>query len=116
MRAYAGVRPLYSEQSASEGQGRDITRAFSILDHKARDGIENMVSIVGGKFTTYRALCEGVGDRIADRLKCARRSGTREQESWFLDELRETARAGADPRRARGSCGPIATPRKGVSA
>ena len=52
--------------------------------------VPNLITIYGGKFTTYRALCEGVGDRIADRLKCARRSGTREQESWFLDELRET--------------------------
>lgn len=52
--------------------------------------VPNLLTIYGGKFTTYRALCEGVGNRLADRLACARQSGTRERENWFLDELRET--------------------------
>ncbi|MGH7167582.1 MAG: glycerol-3-phosphate dehydrogenase/oxidase [Nitrospiraceae bacterium] len=52
--------------------------------------VPNLLTIYGGKFTTYRALCEGVGNRLADRLACARQSGTRERENWFLDERRET--------------------------
>ena len=77
---------------ASPFYKRRLEKDVSSLSREAvvDEVVPNLITIYGGKFTTYRALCEGVGDRIADRLKCARRSGTREQESWFLDELRET--------------------------
>ncbi|MDQ2743049.1 MAG: FAD-dependent oxidoreductase, partial [Chloroflexota bacterium] len=68
LRAYAGVRPLYSEQSASAAQGRDVTRAYAVLDHQTRDGLENMVSIVGGKLTTYRMMAEAGVDVMCRRL------------------------------------------------
>jgi glycerol-3-phosphate dehydrogenase len=57
MRAYAGVRPLYSDDAPSI-EGRDVTRAFAVLDHKSRHGLDNMISIVGGKLTTYRMMAE----------------------------------------------------------
>ncbi len=68
LRAYAGVRPLYSEQSASAAQGRDVTRAYAVLDHQSRDGLENMASIVGGKLTTYRLMAEAGVDLMCRRL------------------------------------------------
>ena len=58
LRAYAGVRPLYREEKAVSDEGRDVTGAHAVLDHKHRDGLENMVSIVGGKLTTYRMMAE----------------------------------------------------------
>ena len=52
LRAYAGVRPLYdpSESAGSgkrAGDDREISRAHVVIDHEARDGIANFVSIVG---------------------------------------------------------------------
>jgi glycerol-3-phosphate dehydrogenase len=68
LRAYAGVRPLYSDQHASADQGRELTRAYSILDHRTRDGLDNMISIVGGKLTTYRLMAEAGVDVMCRNL------------------------------------------------
>lgn len=45
-----------------------------------------LVSIYGGKFTTYRALSETVGDRIARWLGQGGECGTKVRRSWFLDD------------------------------
>jgi len=77
---------------ASPFYQRRLKQDVSSLSREAvvDEVVPNLVTIYGGKFTTYRALCEGVGNRIAARLACPRRSGTRARENWFLDELRET--------------------------
>ncbi len=66
LRAWAGVRPLYREQDA--GSDRDIPRTYKLLDHETRDGVAGMVSIVGGKWTTYRLMAEHTVDLVAQRL------------------------------------------------
>ncbi|MCZ7542114.1 MAG: FAD-dependent oxidoreductase [Anaerolineae bacterium] len=66
LRAWAGVRPIYDPGSA--GVGREAKRTFSILDHAARDGVGGFVSVVGGKFTTYRLMAEQTSDLICARL------------------------------------------------
>lgn len=65
-RVYWGVRPLYGPDEAERG-GRGISRGFFLLDH-ARDGVEGICSIVGGKLTTHRLMAEAVADHVADRL------------------------------------------------
>jgi glycerol-3-phosphate dehydrogenase len=69
LRAYAGVRPLYRPPAATEAGGgnRAITRAHAILDH-ADQGIENFVSIVGGKLTTHRLMAEETVDAVAAKM------------------------------------------------
>jgi glycerol-3-phosphate dehydrogenase len=66
---YAGVRPLPA------GGGRDgddegaITRSHVIHDHGAgSDGVEGLLSIVGGKITTYRQLAEETVDAVVKKL------------------------------------------------
>ncbi|MCS6941031.1 MAG: anaerobic glycerol-3-phosphate dehydrogenase subunit GlpA [Roseiflexaceae bacterium] len=66
LRAWAGVRPLYREQDA--GSDRDIPRTYKLLDHETRDGVAGIVSIVGGKWTTYRLMAEHTVDLVAQRL------------------------------------------------
>lgn len=66
VRTWWGVRPLYEPEEAAQG-GRGISRGFHRLDH-ATDGVENFVSIVGGKLTTYRAMAEAAADLVCDRL------------------------------------------------
>jgi glycerol-3-phosphate dehydrogenase len=70
LRAYAGVRPLYSaEPSAGEAEdGRAISRAHVVIDHEPRDGVENLVSIVGGKLTTYRLMAKQTADVVVRKL------------------------------------------------
>ncbi len=58
LRVWAGVRPLYRPEQADAEQTRALPRAHTILDHAERDGIDGLVSIFGGKLTTYRLMAE----------------------------------------------------------
>jgi len=69
VRSWWGLRPLYAPDEVDRG-GRGISRGFARLDH-ADDGVDNMVSIVGGKLTTYRRMAESVADLVCDRVGCA---------------------------------------------
>jgi glycerol-3-phosphate dehydrogenase len=57
VRAYTGIRPLPAEN----GDGRAAPRGFSLIDHTI-DGVDNLISVVGGKMTTYRLMAEKVSD------------------------------------------------------
>jgi glycerol-3-phosphate dehydrogenase len=46
----------------------DITREHKVLDHKQRDGIEGLVSVLGGKITAYRAVAGDVVDMVCRKL------------------------------------------------
>lgn len=50
-----------------------------------------LLSLYGGKFTTYRAQCERLGNRLAARLGVSARSRTASPAAWFLDEIRGAA-------------------------
>ncbi|MFC7224645.1 FAD-dependent oxidoreductase [Halalkalicoccus sp. GCM10025322] len=76
-RVYWGVRPLYTEDR-ERYEGRQISRGFYLLDHDARDGIDGLTTIVGGKLTTYRRMAEAVSDHVADRLGVEEPSRTAE--------------------------------------
>ncbi|TGE36671.1 anaerobic glycerol-3-phosphate dehydrogenase subunit A [Desulfosporosinus fructosivorans] len=69
IRAFAGIRPLYESADASDHEGRGVSRNFSILDHEKMDGVRGLVSIVGGKLTTYRLMAEKVTDWVAAKLE-----------------------------------------------
>lgn len=66
IRAFAGVRPLY--QAGPRGGGRSVTRNFALLDHQVLHGLTGFVSIVGGKFTTFRLMAEKTVDLVAGKL------------------------------------------------
>lgn len=58
VRRFAGVRPLVLE----EGKGaRETTRDWRFVDH----GKMNVLTVVGGKITTYRRLAEAVLKQVA---------------------------------------------------
>ncbi|HKF85706.1 MAG TPA: anaerobic glycerol-3-phosphate dehydrogenase subunit GlpA [Candidatus Limnocylindrales bacterium] len=79
LRAYAGVRPLYKPPAAdAAGGNRSITRAHVILDH-ADQGVENFVSVVGGKLTTHRLMAEQTVDVVAAKLGVTARCTTAEE-------------------------------------
>lgn len=64
LRAFAGTRPLYSPDAAS---GRAATRNFVIIDHR-KEGLDGMITVTGGKFTSYRLMAEKTVDVAAGRL------------------------------------------------
>src|SRR3954466_6312643 len=66
LRAWAGVRPLYKDQDVKDD--RDISRTYKLLDHEARDGVMGLISIVGGKWTTYRLMAAEATDAVAAKL------------------------------------------------
>ncbi|MBE2268688.1 MAG: anaerobic glycerol-3-phosphate dehydrogenase subunit A, partial [Anaerolinea sp.] len=66
LRAWGGVRPLYDPGQASDGRG--AKRTFSLLDHAEIDGVEGMISILGGKLTTFRLMAERAADMACAKL------------------------------------------------
>ena len=60
---FVAARPLLGA-----GTGRTLTRTFKSIDHKETDGVDGIVSIVGGKATTSRAMAEAVSDIICRKL------------------------------------------------
>jgi glycerol-3-phosphate dehydrogenase len=77
LRAWAGVRPLYKDQDVASD--RDISRTYKLLDHEQRDGVAGFVSIVGGKWTTYRMMAQEAVDEIARKLGNTRPCRTHEE-------------------------------------
>ncbi|MBA3010313.1 MAG: FAD-dependent oxidoreductase [Proteobacteria bacterium] len=64
IRAYCGVRPLIGSGGTDD---RDLSRGFCLLDH-ANDGVENFITITGGKLTTFRLMAEKTSDLACERL------------------------------------------------
>src|SRR6185436_2857767 len=69
LRAWAGVRPLYKDQDVVSD--RDIPRTYKLLDHETRDGVKGLISIVGGKWTTYRLMAQEATDAVVEKLGLA---------------------------------------------
>ena len=70
---WAGVRALVREEGVSEGQ---VSRKHALFDHAQREGVEGILSVVGGKITAYRAIAEEVVDAVGRRLARETRSRT----------------------------------------
>ncbi len=94
IRAYAGVRPLLGSRSLDDG--RALSRGFAVLDHGPQ-GVENFVSIVGGKLTTYRKMAEQAADFVCRQLGVHAACLTRTQPLPAREDCRWTV-AGLAPR------------------
>ena len=65
IRAYCGVRPLIG--LPGDGDDRKVSRGFALMDHGAQ-GVENFITISGGKLTTYRLMAEKTADLACQYL------------------------------------------------
>jgi glycerol-3-phosphate dehydrogenase len=87
LRAYAGVRPLYEPPASASGEApgavsdgeRTIRRSHVVIDHALHDGVDDFVSIVGGKLTTYRLMAQETVDLVARKLGTTARCTTAEE-------------------------------------
>ncbi|GAA2853383.1 glycerol-3-phosphate dehydrogenase [Streptosporangium fragile] len=70
--AYTGVRPLPYVPSGEPG---DITRRHILHDHRPQ--FDGLLSVVGGKLTTFRTLAEHAVDEVGRRLGRRTTSRTR---------------------------------------
>ena len=64
--AWCAARPLAGRAGLDEG--RSISRDFAVLDHGQQDGVEGLVTIIGGKATVLRAMAEKAADRVCASL------------------------------------------------
>ena len=84
LRAWAGVRPLYEDGGGA--LGREAKRTFAVLDHLDRDGVGGLVTVVGGKFTTYRLMAERAADLGCAQLNVTAPCVTKE---FVLPDVRQ---------------------------
>lgn len=68
IRAYAGIRPLMGPREGEAEDGRKLSRDFLLVDHLERDGIRGLISITGGKLTTYRLMAEKTSDLLCHHM------------------------------------------------
>jgi glycerol-3-phosphate dehydrogenase len=68
IRAWAGVRPLFKFEAEETDDTRTVSRSHALLDHAKRDGIAGMVTITGGKWTTFRLMAEQTVDLVCEKL------------------------------------------------
>ncbi|MDH3861918.1 MAG: FAD-dependent oxidoreductase, partial [Gammaproteobacteria bacterium] len=90
--AYAGVRPLPFKEAGPESA---ITRRHIIKANK--DIARGLISIIGGKLTTYRSLAEQTVDKLAKlqqlKLPACRTHETDLPGAWGIDRAREVINA-----------------------
>ena len=94
---YSGVRPL----AFARGQGeQSITRRHFIHDHSPR--VSGLLSIVGGKLTTYRSLAQQAVDQVFKKLgRSVERCATEETPLPGMEITSEIVAAMSDPRTLR---------------
>jgi len=65
LRIMTGVRPLLAQWKRPEGE---VTRSYEVVDHGERDGVENFITLAGGKFVIYRRMAEDTTNLICKKL------------------------------------------------
>src|SRR3954454_5409166 len=73
LRVWAGVRPLFQDEKAGEvTDTRDVSRTHAVIDHRARDGVDGLLTMSGGKLTTMRLMAQDLVDAMCAQLGARR--------------------------------------------
>ncbi len=88
--SFAGLRPLVAPGEAGVDEGK-ISRRHRVAVHPA-----GVVTLVGGKYTTFRQMAEDATDALIETLGLPKRPCTTRTESYFV-EAPPTSNAAADP-------------------
>jgi glycerol-3-phosphate dehydrogenase len=70
-RTFAGVRPLYEppvDEDEATTEGREVSRAFYVLDHEKLDSLGGLITVTGGKVTTARLMAEKTVDLLCKKM------------------------------------------------
>jgi glycerol-3-phosphate dehydrogenase len=68
LHAWAGARPLIKDTRVAASDTRHMSRGMAVIDHTTRDGLDGMLTIGGGKLTTYRLMAEHIVDAMCEKL------------------------------------------------
>jgi glycerol-3-phosphate dehydrogenase len=70
LRVWAGARPLFQDEKAGPAAAdtRDVSRTHAVVDHLARDGVRGLLTMSGGKLTTYRLMAQDLVDAMCRQL------------------------------------------------
>jgi glycerol-3-phosphate dehydrogenase len=70
LRVWAGVRPLFQDEKSGPAAAdtRDVSRTHAVVDHLGRDGIRGLLTMSGGKLTTYRLMAQDLVDAMCRQL------------------------------------------------
>ncbi len=79
LHAWAGARPLIKDKRVSASDTRHMSRGMAVIDHTERDGLDGMLTIGGGKLTTYRLMAEHIVDAMCAKLGEQRACRTAEE-------------------------------------
>lgn len=80
LHAWAGARPLVKDSRVSASDTRHMGRGMSVVDHQSRDGLGGMLTIAGGKLTTYRLMAERIVDVMCEQMGDQRECRTAHEE------------------------------------
>ena len=77
--SWSGVRPLFlAEERRNAIDVHEWSRDFTVIDHDARDRMEGLLTVVGGKLTTFRLMAEKAADAVCAHLGLESRCRTAE--------------------------------------
>ncbi len=68
LHAYAGLRPLIDESGKGTGDSYNASRKSEVVDHGQTDGVDGLLSAIGGKWTTTRHVAEQAVTMALKRL------------------------------------------------
>ncbi|MFZ0168757.1 MAG: anaerobic glycerol-3-phosphate dehydrogenase subunit GlpA [Candidatus Dormiibacterota bacterium] len=71
LRTWAGARPLFpkGDGSGKVQETRDVTRSHTVIKHAEAEGVARLISITGGKFTTFRLMAQDAVDAVCAELQ-----------------------------------------------
>lgn len=72
---WAGVRSLVFVEGVSESA---VSRKHLVVDHRKTEGVDGLLSIVGGKITPYRDVAERVVDAASKKLRRRTKGDTKD--------------------------------------
>ena len=70
LRVWAGVRPLFQDERSGPAAAdtRDVSRTHAVVDHRERDGVDGLLTMSGGKWTTLRLMAQDIVDAMCRQL------------------------------------------------
>ena len=98
VRAYGGVRPLFTRAGDDScADDRAVSRGYTLLDHGC-DGVDNFTTITGGKLTTFRLMAEKSSDLVCAKMGVDEACRTAREPLPTINECRWTE-PGLSPKR-----------------
>jgi len=68
LHAWAGARPLIKDDRVAASDTRHMSRGMAVIDHSTRDDLRGLITIGGGKLTTYRLMAEHIVDAMEEQM------------------------------------------------